>query len=165
MRFDIRNRTVFTYTAPVVESQNELRACPLTDDCQRLLDYRVTVQPAARVFSHMDYWGTRVDSFGIRRPHSSMEVVAEASVETRPRPLPTAAPRFDALTRPDFVDAHIEYLAPDAHTSAGEAVRAAAARQVDLAGPDVVGVVLAVHRFVGSTLEYRPGATQVGTPV
>ena len=165
MRFDIRNRTVFTYTAPVVESQNELRACPLTDDCQRLLDYRVTVQPGARVFSHVDYWGTRVDSFGIRRPHTSMEVVAEASVETRPRPLPTAAPRFEALGRPDFVDAHIEYLTVDRHTAAGDGVRAAAQRQVELAGPDVVGVVLSVHRFVGSQLLYSPGATEVGTPL
>lgn len=165
MRFDIRNRTVFTYTGPVVESQNELRACPITDDCQRLLDYRVTVQPGARVFSHVDYWGTRVDSFGIRRPHTSMEVIAEASVETRPRPLPTAAPRFEALERPDFVEAHIEYLQSDRHTDAGEGVRAAAQRQYELAGPDVVGVVLSIHRFVGTSLLYMPGATEVGTPV
>jgi transglutaminase-like putative cysteine protease len=165
MRFDIRNRTVFSYTGQVVESQNELRACPLTDDCQRLLDYRVTVAPAARVFSHVDYWGTRVDSFGIRRPHTTMEVVAEASVETRPRPLPTAAPRFEALARPDFVDAHIEYLQTDSHTDFGEGVSAAAERQRELAGPDVVGVVLSVHRFVGATLAYQVGATEVGTPV
>ena len=32
MRFDIRNRTVFTYTGQVVESQNELRACPINGD-------------------------------------------------------------------------------------------------------------------------------------
>jgi transglutaminase-like putative cysteine protease len=165
MRFDIRNRTVFSYTGQVVESQNELRACPVTDDCQRLLDYRVTISPAARVFSHVDYWGTRVDSFGIRRSHTSMEVVAEASVETRPRPLPTAAPRFEALARSDFIDAHIEYLQPGPHTEWGQGVVAAAERQRELAGPDVVGVVLAVHRFVGSTLAYTVGATEVGTPV
>lgn len=165
MRFDIRNRTVFAYSGPVVESQNELRACPITDDCQRLLDYRVTVSPAARVFSHVDHWGTRVDSFGIRRAHSTMEVVAEASVETRPRPLPTAAPRFEALSRPDFVDGHIEYLQRDLHTDWGPGVSAAAERQKELAGPDVVGVVLSVHRFVGASLAYQVGATEVGTPV
>lgn len=165
MRFDIRNRTVFAYSGPVVESQNELRACPITDDCQRLLDYRVTVSPAARVFSHVDHWGTRVDSFGIRRAHSTMEVVAEASVETRPRPLPTAAPRFEALARPDFVDGHIEYLQRDLHTDWGPGVSAAAERQKELAGPDVVGVVLSVHRFVGASLAYQVGATEVGTPV
>lgn len=165
MKFDIRNRTVFTYTGAVVESQNELRACPITDDCQRLLDYRVSVSPGARVFSHVDYWGTRVDSFGIRRPHATMEIIAEASVETRPRPLPTAAPRFEALERADFVDTYFEYLQPGPHTEFGEGVTAAALRQRELAGPDVVGVVLAVHRFVGATLTYTVGATQVGTPV
>jgi transglutaminase-like putative cysteine protease len=165
MRFDIRYRTVFTYTEPVSESQNELRACPVTDDCQRLLDYRVLVHPHARVFSYRDHWATRVDSFGLRRAHAAMEVVADASVETRPRPLPTAAPRLAALSDPAFVDAHIEYLSPSPHAEPGEAVRAAAHRQLDLAGPDVVGVVLAIHRFVGSHLTYAPGSTHVGIGV
>ncbi len=164
MRFEISNRTLFTYSAEIVESQNEVRACPVTDDCQRLLDYRFSVTPAARVFSHVDYWGTRVDSFGIRRPHDSMEVVADSSVETRPRPLPTAAPRLEALSIPGFIDDHIEYLSVDGHTEAGPGVRAAALRQCELAGPDVVGVVLSVHRFVGSTLSYEVDATEVGTP-
>jgi transglutaminase-like putative cysteine protease len=165
MRFDIRYRTVFTYTEQVSESQNELRACPVSDDCQRLLDYRVTVHPTARVFSYMDYWGTRVDSFGLRRPHAAMEVVAEASVETRPRPLPTAAPRTEALARPEFIDAHIEYLQPDTHTAGGAAIEAAARRQADLAGPDVVGTTLAIHRFVGANLVYSPGSTEIGIEV
>lgn len=165
MRFDIRYRTVFTYTDQVVESHNELRACPADDECQRLLDYRVAVQPTSRVFSYMDYWGTRVDAFGIRRGHHSMEVVAEASVETTPRPLPTAAPRVEALARPEFIDAHIEYLQTDRHTEYGEGVAAAAQRQMDLAGPDVVGVVLAIHRFVGSHLRYERGITDIATPV
>lgn len=165
MRFDIRYRTLFTYNEQVSESQNELRACPTSDDCQRLLDYRVVVHPTARVFSYVDYWGTRVDSFGLRRPHHALEVVAEASVETRPRPLPTAAPRFEHLERPDFVDAHIEYLQRDRHTDGGASVGAAASRQVDLTGPDVVGATLAIHRFVGANVEYRPGATEIGIAV
>lgn len=165
MRFDIRYRTQFTYTDEVVESQNELRACPLADDCQRLLDYRVTVHPSARIFSYLDYWGTRVDSFGVRRPHRTLEVVAESSVETTPRPLPTAAPRMDALEHPEFVDAHVEYLVDDDHTRPGDRAHAEARRQVDLAGPDVVGVVLSVHRFIGAHLRYEVGATHIGITV
>ena len=165
MRFDIRYRTVFTYTDQVVESHNELRACPADDVCQRLLDHRVSVHPAARVFSYVDYWGTRVDAFGIRRGHTSMEVVAEASVETTPRPLPTAAPRLETLERPEFVDAHIEYLQRDRHTDFGDGVLAAAQRQRELVGPDLVGVVLAIHRFVGAHLRYERGVTDIATPV
>ena len=165
MRFDIRYRTVFTYTELVSESQNELRASPTSDDCQRLLDYRVTVLPSARVYSYVDSWGTRVDAFGLRKPHLAMEVIAEAAVETRPRPLPTAAPNLTSLARPDFVDAHYEYLQSDRNTAPGAGIEEAARRHVALAGPDVVGTILAIQRFVGSSLRYEPGSTEIGIEV
>jgi len=165
MRFDVSYRTVFTYDEAASESQNELRACPATDATQRLLDYRVTVGPGARVFSYVDAWGTRVDSFGVRRPHTAMEVLAEASVETHPRPLPGAAPRIEAVTAWDFVDQHIHFLQRDRHTDHGAAVAEVARRQRELAGDDVVSTVLAVHRFVGTHLDYAPGTTEVGIEV
>jgi transglutaminase-like putative cysteine protease len=165
MRFDIRYRTLFSYTELVSESQNELRACPTSDECQRLLDYRVMVQPSARVISYTDSWGTRVDAFGLRKPHLAMEVVAEAAVETRPRPLPSTTPPLEALLRLDFIDAHYEFLQSDRNTVAGATVRAAAERQRDAAGPDLVNVILYVHRFVGASLRYTPGSTEVGVDV
>ena len=89
MRLDIRYRCRFDYDESVRESQNELRAAPLSDARQQLVSYRVSTSPASRVFHYTDYWGTRVDAFGVREPHSSLEVVAEASVETRRTPLLT----------------------------------------------------------------------------
>lgn len=165
MRFDVSYCTVFTYDEPASESQNELRAAPVTDDHQRLIDYRVTVDPGARVLSYQDAWGTRVDAFGVRRPHTRMEVLAEASVETSPRPVTGVAPRMDSLGADRFVEDHVAYLFPDAHTDAGPAVRDAAGQQSDLAGDDVVSTVLAVHRFVGRTLTYTPGSTEIGVAV
>ena len=100
MRFDIRYRTRFTYDPPVSESHNELRACPVTDEHQRLVTYRVGVAPAARPLSFTDYWGTRVDAFGVRLPHRVLEVAADgvrAGVQSRGgQPL---APRHDQLDR------------------------------------------------------------------
>ena len=86
-RFDIRYTCRFVYDDLVRESQNELRVCPLTDEHQHLVSYRVQTSPASRVFSYTDWWGTRVDAFGVREPHLVLDVVAEATVETRPRPL------------------------------------------------------------------------------
>ena len=54
MRLDIRYRTRFEYDAPVRESQNELRAAPVSDARQQLISYRVTTTPASRVFSFPD---------------------------------------------------------------------------------------------------------------
>ena len=165
MRLDIRYRTTFTYDALVRESQNELRACPITDEYQHLVSYRVTTSPSAKVSSFVDYWGTRVDAFGHRAPHIAMEVTAEATVETLPRPLFSAGSHRSALTDPQFRDDHAEYLVPSPHAEWGQGVEAAAAAQVALAGPDTVSTLLALHRLVGMSLQYSPGATEVGVSV
>ena len=165
MRLDIRYRTVFTYDALVRESQNELRACPTTDVHQQLVSYRVTTFPSSKVTSFVDYWGTRVDAFGHRSPHIALEVTAEATVETQPRPLFSVASHRSMLVDPGFRDEHVEYLVPSPHADWGEGVARAARTQVELAGPDTVSAVLALHRLVGTSLSYEPGATQVGIPV
>lgn len=165
MRLDIRYTTRFTYADPVSESQNELRACPASDDRQALLHYNVTTSPSSRVSSYVDHWGTRVDTFGVRLPHEHLEVVAEATVETAPQALITASPRRDALADAAFRDRYLEYLVPSSHVQWGDEVTATARRAADLAGDDVIGSVLAVHRAVGNHLAYVPGETYVGVNV
>jgi transglutaminase-like putative cysteine protease len=165
MRLDIRYRCTFEYPDLVRESQNELRACPVADERQSVLSYRVTTLPTARVWSFTDYWGTRVDSFGVRDPHILLEVVAEAAVETRPAPLLTASPPMAAVADAAFRDAHVEYLGRTAHADWGSGVAAEAGSCLELVGPDVVSVVLAIHRRVGTTMAYRPGSTYVGVDV
>ena len=162
MRFDIVYRTRFTYDQPVHSSFNELRACPATDDRQRLITYRVRVDPDARVLSTLDYWGTRVDSFGVRERHDRLEVVAEATVETGPARLVTSAPAMEALTEERFVDEHVELLERTAHTDWDDAIATEARVVADAYGPDLVGVVLGIHRRVRTALRYDRFATEVG---
>ena len=165
MRFDIRYHTAFVYDALVRESQNELRACPATDDNQQLISYRVSTAPSCRVLSFADYWGTRVDAFGVRTRHLALDVTAEASVETRQRPLVTVSPRPDALLAPAFIEDHLEYRGRSPHCDWGDGIEAAARQAAALAGPNVVSQVLAIHRYVNSALAYTPGATEIGVHV
>ena len=106
MRLDIRYRCSFEYDQLVRESQNELRACPISDERQSVLSYRVSTYPAARVYSFEDYWGTRVDAFGVREPHIYIEVLAEALVETHPTPMLTASADLSRLEDLDYLAAH-----------------------------------------------------------
>jgi transglutaminase-like putative cysteine protease len=164
VRLDIRYLTRFRYAAAISESQNELRACPATDHRQALVHYHVTTEPASRVSSYLDYWGTRVDTFGVRERHRSLEVVAEATVETqvpvRPEvPVPTAALR-DAR----FRDTHLEFLQPSPHVSWSAEVAGAAHEVASGVADDVVDLAQAVHDRVAD-LEYRTGVTEVGVSV
>lgn len=163
MRLDIRYTTRFRYVAPVTESQNELRACPASDDRQHLVHYHVTTVPSSRVTSYVDYWGTRVDTFGIRAPHDTLEVVAEATVETEPQPPFDADPDPAAFADQSFRDRHLEFLQPSVHVAWGDEV-AAEAHRVRAAAGSVRDAVLAVHERVGA-LDYAPGETYVGVDV
>ena len=165
MKLDIRYRCAFEYAELVHESQNELRACPVSDHRQTLLSYRVSTSPPSRVFSFDDYWGTRVDTFGVREPHIYLEVVAEATVETRSTPLVSQSAPLDALRDRPFVDAHWEYLERTPHADWDERIAKEAAVQVEVIGPEVVSVALGIHRRVGALLQYRPGTTYVGVGV
>lgn len=165
MRLEILYRTRFAYDAPVRSSHNELRAAPTSDGLQHLLHYRVTTDPVARISSYVDYWGTRVDTFGIRAPHDLLEIEAEATVVTGDPPPPAAAIRRAALDDPRFRDEHVEYLAPSARISWHGEVAAEAARRAEAVDDDIVAVVLACQRFLGTSFTYVPGETAVGNDV
>jgi transglutaminase-like putative cysteine protease len=165
MRLDIRYRTRFAYEELVRESINELRACPASDDRQQLISYRVTTSPSSRVLSTTDYWGTRVDAFGVRVPHLELEIVAEAVVDTGPVPVIEQSPGMDALADPAFRDAHTEYLQPSPHATWGEGITQAARRWSQAAGDDVVDVALALNTATAKAVSYTAGATYVGVDV
>jgi transglutaminase-like putative cysteine protease len=165
VRLDIRYVTRFDYASPVRESQNELRACPASDHRQQLLSYRVTTTPSSRLHSSTDYWGTRVDTFGVRTPHDTLEIVAEAVVDTiRIGPI-TSSPTLADVRDPAFRDEHVDYLQRTAHADWGPAIEAEAGRILDTIGDDVINLALALHRSAGSRLRYVPGATYVGVDV
>lgn len=162
MRFEIRYRLAFEYENVIRHSQNELRACPLSDDHQLLLSYKVSASPTARIHSFTDYWGTRVDAYGIREPHVAVELVAESAVETSPVPLMVASPPMTAAADPAFTDEFAEYLGPTRHTVVGARTDRCASEISERGETDVVSVVLDVHRRVHRSLTYTPGVTAIG---
>ena len=82
-RLRIEHQTGFVYPGDVVASYNEARLTPMTGTAQLTLESRVETSPPARQQRYWDYWGTQVDNFGVREPHIYLEVIAEATVETR----------------------------------------------------------------------------------
>lgn len=163
MEVSLRYVTRFLYTGPVWESHNALRARPRPGPRQNLLSYQVETNPPALLYSYDDRWGTHVDTFGIREPHTELVVIAEAEVETQEPPEPSSA-SVDALTSDEYREEMWTFLQPTRHTRWRESVAAAARTAIEGAG-DVVEAVDAIDDAVHGSLEYRPGATEVGVDV
>ncbi len=167
MRLAIRYVSRFRYPEPAWDSHNVLRACPTSDHAQRLLDYQLDVEPAARVTTYVDGWGTRVDELGVRDRHRELRVVARSTVETSPRPEPDGeaiAVGLDALQTPAFRDDSWVFLQPTRHAGMPATVRELA-RSAAEGARGVVDLVGRVHRAVHASLAYRPGHTYVGVDV
>jgi transglutaminase-like putative cysteine protease len=162
MRLEIRYLNQFTYGNPAWESHNLLRACPAEDEHQRLLAYRVEVAPAARVNSYIDFWGTRVDEFGVRDPHWNLRISAESDVETSPRPWPRDD--FPLQSMASLGEELSTYLRRSPHASWNDAIEEAAVEATRNADT-VVAAITSVHDTVASTLDYAPGTTYVGVDV
>ena len=165
MQLAIRYVSRFVYDEPIRESHNMLRACPADTDRQRLLSYRVRTYPASRVVTFTDYWGTRVDAFGITDPHTSLEVIAEAQVETQnpDGPGDVVDIGVDAFSD-ELRRRHGEYLQQSRHTRWNR-------RLIDMAYEAIAGHTTAVEAIgaiedvVRKTLEYAPGSTYIGVDV
>ncbi len=163
VRLDIRYRVSFRYAEAVSESQNEVRMQPLDDEHQRVLSYSLDCDPPARVLHVLDYWGTAVDHVGVRAPHTSLELVAAASVETSPRLPPMHDPPVRDLSDPAFRSKHFEFLEPSEHVvwRQGDTVSRQAAEAAADADSVMSLVSLMVDR-VRHILTYERMSTEIG---
>jgi len=162
MRLEIRYFNEFAYPEPVRESHNVLRARP-SDERQTVLDYRLRIEPDARVTSHRDYWGTWVDAFGVRKAHRVLAIAAESVVETVEPNVPSLdhPGSLAAYRESDVVYARRQYLVASPHVAWGDGLQAAAER-VTSGSVTAVDAVRAVNDAVVEGLAYEQGATYVG---
>ena len=86
MRFAIHYLTEYRYDEPVSDNLNVLRVTPAATTTQELEDFRVQVDPEARLHRHADYFGTQVVEFGITRPHEHLTIDVRARVTTSEPP-------------------------------------------------------------------------------
>ncbi|MEG3616651.1 MULTISPECIES: transglutaminase family protein [Isoptericola] len=154
--------TSFDYAGDVTASYNEARMRPADDDHQVVRSARVDVEPSTWTDSYRDYWGTHVTLFEVLRPHGSLRIVADATVEvTAPGPARSAV-GWEDLGGPAVLDEHAGYLGHTPTTAVPDDVAALAleaAGGLD-PGPAAEAVCLAVR----DRLEYVPGVTTVHTP-
>ncbi len=161
-RLQISHRTGFTYAGALASSYNEARMSPTDEPRQTVLDSRINVWPSARAFEYRDYWDTIVTSFDVHTPHDSLEVVADATVETSASPPSGPGLGWEALAAPAVVDRWQEMLLPTPRTALDDelTVIASRARESQATPADAAAFVLTM---VAEEIAYVPGSTGVQT--
>jgi transglutaminase-like putative cysteine protease len=163
--FEIRYTSLFQYPQPVWDSHNVLRACPCSDERQMLLSYRVGLDPIARVVSYADYFGTRVDLFGVAQPHRALEVTAETRVAVYEGARTAPPDAAGALADPAFAAEHREYLMSSAHVEPCESVAREAREAANGAIHDAAALGSVLTEHVRKSFRYVPGSTRIGIEV
>jgi len=161
------HRTSYEYPLPASESHNEVRLMPLTDDSQRLIDFRLDVWPATNVFSYEDVGGT-VHHFGIREPHCSLEIVATSVVETTRidpfKGLNLLEPDWGFYARESVHQGNIEFLGPSPYVSlVPEAARIAS--EIRREGGSAAAFLINLNHRLHDILTYDADVTHVHSTV
>ncbi|MFT4231445.1 MAG: transglutaminase family protein [Leucobacter sp.] len=160
-RLRVEHITGFSYQGEAGASYNEARMLPGSDARQFVLSAHLEVEPFAGTNSYIDYFGTRVASFEVLAPHSTLSITARSLVEVRPRPIEATGISWEELaaeTSRAIATAEMlvcsERTAP--HPELAELARAVAARAD---GPDAAA--RAIAEAVSERVEYVTGITGV----
>jgi transglutaminase-like putative cysteine protease len=162
VRFAIHYLTEYRYEEPVSDNLNVLRVTPASTPTQEVEDFRVRVDPEARLHRHTDYFGTQVVEFGITQPHEHLTIDVRARVATT-EPPELLGGGWDALAVPGYRSAASEYLLPEpiAERWRGEVGSLAEA----VRGATPADTLRTLCELIPDRFEYRPGVTYVGSTV
>ncbi len=168
MLYQIRHVTRHRYENPVSESVMEVRKCPLSEGQQRCLNFTLSVNPGATIFSLEEKIGNTVHHFDIPQPHSQLSVTAEALVEIKEFPsLPTSL-TFESWQQLKDETGGFEFLdyllpSPLIRPSAllGEFYEKVGPRPEE----DPLTFLLRLQNEIATSFAYVPRRTQVDSPL
>ncbi|HSH92832.1 MAG TPA: transglutaminase family protein [Roseimicrobium sp.] len=168
MFFHIEHTTEFLYSQPATESFSELRLRPRNSLRQSVSRHVTQVKPSVLVESYTDYFGNFVETVSIPFRHDRLVVTSSCDVFTNPFAdslsgldlTISEARHLYAAHRRDLHD----FLRPSSHISFAPTVRRLAGELLR-STYGFTPAVLALNHYIFKEFKYRPGVTDVSTPV
>ncbi len=156
--------TLYEYASPAFESHNEVRLMPIDNGDQRVVDFKISVDPYTPVFSY-DKPGGVVHHFGIRPRHDRLQIVADAMVETfRENPFEKVnliEDDFDFYRSEEIRQRNVEFLSPSPYIQPNKGAEQIATEAFADRPPSTASYLLALSRLLYGSLTYDPNATHV----
>jgi transglutaminase-like putative cysteine protease len=171
MHYTIRHITRFRYSAAIAESVMELRMQPRSDLGQRCLSFAVSTTPRSRIAAYADYLGNTIHHFNVPRPHTQLEIITQALVESTTLPPDPAATTQRAQSAWAALDEHArqgldwDFLQPSQFVQWTplllEFAHEIAAAQRMSADADPLTTLRAITSSIYERFEYVPQSTNV----
>ena len=154
MRLHIEHETIFSYSQPVREAIGEARLRPRDDAGQRLMGFRLALDPHAPVDPVGDRFGNTIHCYSVLQPHRQLTITATSEVETSADAL-IAAPALTPLEQHSFT-AISQYV-----PFTDELL--AFARATAPADADVATTAQALSSAIYASCDYQAGSTDIST--
>jgi transglutaminase-like putative cysteine protease len=168
MFFSIRHQTRFKYASAVQESLMEVRKQPRTEGTQRCISFELLVSPKTRVHFYRDYLGNSVHHFSVPGKHTQLQIVAEAKVETGPKPiLPLSLPMesWNELDAMAAAGDYWEFLMPSDYATPTHLLNELAGKLAVERRADPLSMLMEVNSGIYSAFDYVPKSTNVDSPI
>ncbi|CAM3293393.1 transglutaminase family protein [Paenibacillus lupini] len=173
MKLNISHVTQYDYEGSAMDSVNEIRLTPSTNERQSCYQQAIFIEPNASLFSYEDFFGNRVHSFSVNPPHKRLTIRTQMTVVTRHAPSPEeqaallngklAREAWAWLETEEAANRFIEFLMPTSYTNITDEVRQFAGNVVDNDDISVLGWLIALSSKIRSEFIYDPEATTVTT--
>ena len=168
MRFQIHHRTHYRYAGEASESFMEARLEPISTPHQKVLSYRLEIDPNANLHSYRDYFGNAVKSFSVVRRHTALTMDSYTEVETLPPIRPGAALEVSISESRQIYRSEklrfFEYLSPsDAIPLSAEINRLA--NRFFKARSAIGASALELNHWINQEFTYEAGSTRIDTPI
>lgn len=155
MKLQIEHETIFTYEEYVREAVGEAHLQPRDDNGQRLLSFRLTLDPATIYDRISDRFGNMIHCYTVLPPHRRFVITAQSVIETSTSPL-APAPALSLLEE-------FEFSNPSTYVPRTDDLENFARQHApDGGAPETIAYAL-MHA-IAANLTYEKGSTDISTP-
>lgn len=132
MKLKISHSTTYHYAQEVMDSVNEIRLTPVTNERQSCYNHSLSIEPNVPMFAYDDSFGNRVHAFSINQPHQLLTIKSTMLVVTTEsftmddkKKLSTLKPSvaWEYLASEELINRYIEFLLPTAYTEITEEIK------------------------------------------
>ena len=165
--YRIKHITRYTYTAPVIDSANQIMLYPVEDQMKAVENHNLTISYNQKIDVYDDFFGNRAGLFTIIAPHHELNITSDIQVTTHPVVVPgdekPAEEQWNHLKLIGDVYTYQDFLTKEAFDKSNEVLAEVQQRLDTSATPFQIAQNLSA--FVYDHFAYKKGITTIETRI